>query len=71
MCLNKKQVLGVSAAVFTLVSLFHAVRLLAGWRVQLGPYEIPLWVSGFGLVVAGYLAYRMWGFASAEKSKKK
>jgi len=47
----------ITATLFSLIALLHALRLLRGWQVTIGDMMIPLWVSWVGLIVAGYLAY--------------
>jgi hypothetical protein len=48
----------ITAVVFLVVALLHAVRLINGWEATLGEIEVPLWVSAAGLIIAGYLSYR-------------
>ena len=48
----------IAAAVFSLIALGHALRLLFGWHVVIGDLSVPVWVSWLGLVIAGYLAYQ-------------
>ena len=55
----------VVASIFGLVAVLHLLRLLFHWTLQLGPQEIPFWISWGGLVGAALLA--VWGFASAKK----
>jgi hypothetical protein len=50
----------VSAIVFTLVALLHALRLINGWPVQIGAWGIPELASWIGLAVTAALA--TWGF---------
>jgi len=38
----------VSGIIFGLVALFHALRLVLRWRVDLRSQEIPMWLSGVG-----------------------
>jgi hypothetical protein len=47
----------IAAAVFSLIALGHAIRLLFGWQVTIGDVVVPLWVSWIGLAIAGYLVY--------------
>ena len=47
----------VTAILFSLIALLHAVRLLRGWHVTIGDIVVPVWVSWIGLVIAAYLAY--------------
>ena len=43
----------VTAVLFSLIALLHAVRLLRGWQVILGGAVMPLWISWIGLAIAG------------------
>ena len=47
----------IAAAVFSLIALGHAIRLLFGWHVTVENMVVPFWISGIGLALAGYLAY--------------
>ena len=47
----------IAAAVFSLIALGHAIRLLFGWHVTVENMVVPFWISGIGLAIAGYLAY--------------
>jgi hypothetical protein len=51
----------VSALIFTVVAITHLVRIIRGWSVVVGPYNVSMNVSWAGLVVAALLA--IWGFA--------
>ena len=46
-----------TSILFLLIAVLHAVRLMQGWRVTMGGAVIPLWVSGIGLAISGFLAY--------------
>ena len=46
-----------ATAVFSVVALFHALRLVMGWGAAIGGFEVPLWWSVVGLVAAGFLAW--------------
>jgi hypothetical protein len=39
----------VTAVLFSLVALLHAVRLLRGWQVTIEGAVMPLWISWIGL----------------------
>ena len=58
----------VAACVFGLVAVLHLLRLLFQWTIQIGPQEIPFWISWGGLVGAALLS--TWGFASAKKASE-
>jgi len=47
----------ITAALFSLITLLHALRLLRGWQVTIGDTVVPLWVSWIGLAISGFLAY--------------
>jgi hypothetical protein len=53
----------IAAAVFLLIALGHAIRLLFSWHVTVESVVVPVWISWIGLVIAGYLAYQ--GFLSS------
>ena len=48
----------ITTAVFLLIALGHAIRLLFGWRVTVANLVVPLWISWIGLAIATYLAYQ-------------
>lgn len=53
----------IATAVFLLVALGHAIRILFRWPVTIGNIVVPVWISWIGLIIAGYLAYQ--GFRSS------
>jgi hypothetical protein len=55
----------IAAAVFSLIALGHAIRLLFGWHVMVENVVVPVWISWIGLAVATYLAYQ--GFRSSRR----
>ena len=48
----------ITATLFSVIALLHAVRILRGWQVTIGGGVVPIWVSWIGLVIAAYLAYQ-------------
>jgi hypothetical protein len=46
----------VISSIFALIALLHALRLVYGWKVTIGEWTVPIWVSWAGLLIAGYLA---------------
>jgi uncharacterized membrane protein len=58
----------VTAGIFSLVALLHAVRLLRGWQVTIEGAVMPVWISWIGLAIAGYLAYQ--GFLLSKTPRK-
>jgi len=58
----------VTAMLFSLIALLHAIRLARGWHVTIGDIVVPVWVSWIGLVIAAYLAYE--GFLLSKRPTK-
>lgn len=52
----------VSGVVFGVVALLQFVRATAGWAVQIGPLNVPVWCSWIFVILAGSLA--IWAFRS-------
>jgi hypothetical protein len=50
----------VSALIFAVVAIAHVMRLVNGWSVQIGPYNVSMNVSWAALVVSALIA--IWGF---------
>ncbi len=50
----------ISAIIFALVAIGHLVRLLNGWKVQIGPYAVAMSLSWLGLVITALMT--IWGF---------
>ena len=48
----------VTAVLFFLIALLHAVRLLRGWQVTIEGTVVPIWISWIGLAIASYLTYQ-------------
>jgi len=48
----------VTSAIFAVIALLHALRLIYGWNVTIGEWTVPVWVSAVGFVIAGYLAFQ-------------
>ena len=55
----------VTAVLFLLIALLHAIRLLRGWQVIIEGAVVPIWISWIGLAIAAYLAYE--GFRLARQ----
>lgn len=50
----------VSGALFSLVALAHLLRILYGMPMTVDAYDVPMWVSWFGLLAPAALA--AWAF---------
>ncbi len=60
---NNKWYFTTSAIVFTVVAIAHLGRIVYMLEANIGGVDIPLWVSGVAVMIAGYLALR--GFMAA------
>ena len=58
----------ITAVLFFLIALLHAVRLLRGWQVTIEGAVVPIWINWIGLAIAAYLAYE--GFRLAKTKTK-
>ena len=63
--MNPKAYFLVSGTVFFVVGLLHLVRLGLTWAIQIGPFNVPDWVSFVGCPVAWVLM--VWAFGLARK----
>lgn len=55
--MNQKSFYNIVLVIFSLIALLHALRLVYGWSAVIGGWEVPMWLSGLAVVLAGYLAY--------------
>jgi hypothetical protein len=56
----KKPFTLAAVAVFSIVALAQLLRLLVGWEITIQDFAVPLWASGFAVVVATGLAVTVW-----------
>jgi hypothetical protein len=54
--MNRKTFSMLAGAIFTLVALFHLIRIIEDWPIIIGDWSVPKSLSWVGLVVAGGLA---------------
>jgi len=57
----------VAGMIFFLVAILHVLRVIFGWETIVGGLLVPIWISYFGFIVAGLLAYQ--GFKLSRKSQ--
>jgi TRAP-type C4-dicarboxylate transport system permease small subunit len=55
--LNRKTYTTVTATLFLLMGIVHLVRMIFGWKAEIGGLSIPFWVSWLALPFTGALAY--------------
>lgn len=60
---SERNLLFLAGTVFFVVAALHLLRLAFGWNVLLGSFDVPLWLSWFGVLLAGYLSYSSFHFA--------
>ena len=63
---DRKAYFLVAGIIFTLVALFHLVRIYMEWPVIIGDWSVPKWVSWVALIVAGGLALLAFRFSAEE-----
>jgi len=54
----------VSGILFVLVAAAHLLRILLGLPVQIEDYAVPMYVSWFGMLIPGGLAF--WAFRATK-----
>jgi hypothetical protein len=64
--MNRKTYCLLAGIIFTLVALFHLIRIFEEWPVIIGDWSVPNAVSWVALVVAGGLALLGFRFAANE-----
>jgi hypothetical protein len=68
--MHKRTFLNAIGVILGIVSILHLVRLLFGIQVNIGGWIVPFWLSWAGTIVAGYLSYESFHFASADKKQR-
>jgi len=53
----------LAGVIFTIVAVAHLWRLFAQGELVLMGWEVPLWLSWFGVIITAYLAYTSFRFA--------
>jgi hypothetical protein len=64
--MNRKTFALVAGIIFTLVALFHLIRIFEDWPVIIGDWSAPKSVSWVALIVAGGLALLGFRFAAED-----
>ena len=55
--MNRRSYCVVTGIIFIVIALLHLLRIIYHWRVVIGLWSAPDWISWVALVVAGYLGY--------------
>ena len=64
--MDRKTYFIVAGMIFTLVALFHLVRIFEDWPIIIEDWSVPPWVSWAGVIVAGVLAIVGFKFTANE-----
>lgn len=65
--MTQKKFLGWAGGIFLVVALLHGLRLVFRWEAVIAGWQVPPWVSGVALVVAGWLAAAAFKLRSGAK----
>jgi Mn2+/Fe2+ NRAMP family transporter len=65
--MDRKMFCKLAGIIFTLVALFHLVRIYMDWPVMIADWSVPKWLSWVGLIVAGGLALFGFRFTANDK----
>ena len=65
--MNRRSYFFVTAIVFSIVGLLHLLRIVLGWEAIIGGWVVPMWLSGFAMVVTAVFAY--YGFAYGRRAR--
>jgi hypothetical protein len=49
----------IASAIFALMAIVHAIRLVKHFQIVVGSHQIPIWASWVGLIVAGGLSWML------------
>lgn len=55
--MKERTYIQASCSLFVIVGLLHLIRFLNGWDVVIGPWNLPVWLSGVAVVLLGFLVY--------------
>ena len=55
----------ISGVIFGLVAIMHLLRVINTWSFQIGPMDIPMWMSYGGIVIPAVLCG--WAFRLGAK----
>lgn len=55
--MSNKKYTKISGIIFAIVGLAHLLRVVLGWDVIIGGWDVPLWFSFIAVLVLAFLAY--------------
>lgn len=56
--MKQKEYIVFSGILFGVIAICHLLRLVDATPVTVGLWEIPVWASAVGAIVAGFLAWK-------------
>lgn len=65
--LKERAYMVLSGAIFTVVTLAHLTRVIYSGELNVFGWDVPIFLSWLGILVAGYLAYTSFYFAGRIK----
>ena len=54
--MTQKKFLKLAGGIFFIIAVLHGARLVYHWEMLIAGRMVPLWASGVGVAVAGWLA---------------
>ena len=66
--MTQKLYLLISGSVFALMGIFHLIRIISQWSLQIGAVGIPQWPSWLAIIAGTILS--IWAFRLAILSRK-
>ena len=67
--MRERSYIFLAGCIFSFVAIMHFWRIFSGADLQLGDWDAPVWLSGFGLAVSTYLAYMSFHIVTRLKGK--
>lgn len=58
--MDKNKSLLIAAIIFGVVAILHLLRSIFSFDIVIGSFNVPLYFSYIGVVVAGYLCWNMY-----------
>ena len=67
--MRERSYIFIVGVLFSLVAIAHFWRIFTGADLMLGDWDVPVWLSWFGVAVTTYLAYMSFHLAARMKGK--
>jgi purine-cytosine permease-like protein len=66
--MSQRSYILTTTIIFAVIGVLHVLRLVFGWRAQIGGTEIPMWLSYIAVAVTVYLTIQ--GYRLAKTCEK-